>query len=159
MTEKAPHQTQSMAPPDPPLPVKTWRGTVVIAIAGLVFFAAVAFALYRWAQLQSFSPELRFEGYHRFVGTTEQPIPIYGSSLFKIRIRTQDGHELTLPPVPDVTGGSAPSLRSLAPATCIEGYVNNRKGYLAQMMLKAGGTVYLLSGDEDWVTNPADDTQ
>lgn len=82
---------QSLAPDDPKPPYKTWRGTLVIAGGVVVFCAVLAFILYRWADLQSFSPEMRFEGYHRFSGTLLPPGPLFASSMIKWNIRTQKG--------------------------------------------------------------------
>ena len=146
----------SMAPPDPPLPVKTWRGTLLIGGAVLVFLGIFAFLLFRWAQLQTFSPDLRFEGYHRFTGVLMAPLPVFGSDLVKLRVKAEDGQELVFPPIPEVeTGG--PLLLSYPPGTCLSGFVRHHKGYLSEIEIVLGGFTYHFDGDLGWIVTPADE--
>lgn len=145
----------SMTPPDPPLPMKTWRGTLAIAVASLFFLAILAFVVDRWAALQSFSPELRSEGYYRFSGKLEPPVRVFASDLIKLRIATGDGKTLVLPPVPEVRGDGR-TLAGYPPGTCVEGYVHNRKNFLAQVQIKIEGKTYLLNGSTDWLVIPSD---
>ena len=154
--EKEQRPLRSLAPPDPPLPVKTWRGTVLIGAVVLVFLGLFAFLLFRWAQLQTFSPELRFEGYHRFSGVLLAPLPVFGTDLFKLRVRAEDGEELIFPPVPDVKTG-APSLLSYPAGTCVTGFVRHHKGYLAEMGLALSGLDYHFDGDLGWMVTRADE--
>jgi hypothetical protein len=140
----------SMAPPDPPPPYKTWRGTLVLTSMALALIAVIAFMCFRWAQLQSFSPELRFEGTHRFSGTLLSPKKIFGSDMIKFRLRTEDGRVLILPPAPDTTG-DLPRLTSYPEGTCAEGYVENHKGYMAVLEIGIEGKSFLLTGQEGWI--------
>ncbi len=148
-------EPESMAPPDPPAPYKTWRGTVVIILIAVAFFAIFGMALFRWKQLQSFSTQLRYEGYHRFSGVLVEPEEVFGSELPKIRVKRDDGRIIVLPVLPKVENG--PDLASLPVSTCVEGYVRHRRGYVEEVMIRAGSLEYFLDSNGVWTINPVDD--
>lgn len=145
----------SMAPPDPPEPRKTWRGTLVIAVVVASFGVVMTFVLFRWYELQTFSEDLRFEGYHRFTGTMLPPLPVSGSDLLKPRVRTEDGEELVLPAVPDLPENLGPSLASWPETACVTGHARHHKGFLSELLFTIDGTDYFYEGDAGWVVRPA----
>ncbi|MCZ7583549.1 MAG: hypothetical protein M5R36_09560 [Deltaproteobacteria bacterium] len=143
-------------PPEPSPPRKTWRGTVVIAAAVAVFAAIIVFINYRWADLQTFSPELRFEGYHYFSGTLLPPEPLFASDLIKLRIRTDDGEELVLPAVPEV-GTDAPKLASYPEGACVEGFARHHRGFLEEISITVDGRNYYLVEKAGWIVTEANE--
>ncbi len=155
MNSRNEEEQGSLAPPDPPEPTKTWRGTVVIVLVVVVFSMAFALLLFRWKQLQTFSTPLRYEGYHRFSGVLVEPEAVFGSELPKIRVRKDDGRIIVLPVLPHVEGG--PDLASLPPGICVEGYVRHRKGYVEEVMIRVGSLEYFLDSDGQWTINPIDE--
>ncbi len=111
---------------------------------------AFIFVLVRWKDLMSFSPELRFEGYHRFAGTLLSPAPVTGSDLIMLRVRAEDGESLTLPALKDVSGEGRP-LASYPVGTCVEGWVRHRKGFISEVRITVDGTDYYQDKDIGWI--------
>lgn len=145
-----------LTPPDPPEPFKTWRGTVLIAVAATAFAAVLALVMYRWYELQTFSDALRFEGYHRFSGSLLEPLPVAGSDLIKLRVLSDDGGELVLPPMADVEPARGKPLTIYKPGTCVEGWARHHRGYLVEVGLRIEGLDYYFEGDSGWIVRNAD---
>ncbi|MBZ0270955.1 hypothetical protein K8I61_02895 [bacterium] len=145
----------SLAPDDPPLPVKTWRGTVVILVLVLGFATALGFVMKRWASLQDFSPELRLDGYHRFDGRLLPPEGVYRSNLVKLRVKTPGGETLVLPPLPNAVDRYT-FLSYLRTDECVDGYIFQQGGFLREVRLTVGDRELVFDGDMGWITRDQD---